>query len=204
MGIAADDRDRTAGISKQTPFKGTKEVERNVPMAFGHGMSVLWPDRRQGIFTGDWGRLCRWEVRASARGGKKRGAVEEEGEWWVPWYSLDLLPPFLGMDPASINSPGSKMMGRGILRFPCLFLFAVVLVCHPSLCLPLCPAGESAVARESPAYCAGYGLGNFKQNPIQYPNTTKISPSRARRISINQSPALFGIYSTTYFRPFFF
>lgn len=64
-------------------------------MAFGHGMSVLWPDRRQGVFTGDWGRLCRWEVRASARRGERRG--RDAGGGGYPG-TLDLLPPFLGMD----------------------------------------------------------------------------------------------------------
>lgn len=150
MGIAVSDRERTSGISKQTPFKGTKEVERNVPMAFGHGMSVLWPDRRQGVFTRDWGRLCRWEVRASARGEKRRGRNEgENGGGYLGTLSTFYRCSW-AWTPASINSFGSKMMGGGKLRFPCLFLFVVALVCHPSLCLPLCPAGASAVAREPP------------------------------------------------------
>lgn len=70
MRIVVNDRDRTSGISKQTPYRGTRETNQ-WPVAVG--VRVLPPDRRQGIFTVDWGRSCRWEVRTAARGRRRGG-----------------------------------------------------------------------------------------------------------------------------------
>ena len=68
----------------------------------------LSPDRRQGFFTRDWGRFCRWEARAFARGGKR----DCEGE--MTGRHRDSSFHRLGQ-PASINSSGSKMVGRVVL-----------------------------------------------------------------------------------------
>jgi len=112
MRIVVNDRDRTSGISKQTPYRGTRETNQ-WPVAVG--VRVLPPDRRQGIFTVDWGRPCRWEVRAGARGRRRGGSgggtlTGRHLDSSTFNSALDLLPSLGHRQLASINSSRRKMI----------------------------------------------------------------------------------------------